>query len=333
MAEKWLQDWLAGKGEDRDSKPDTARMTADERAELARFDRLWEAANPPAPRPLEVDTDAAWSRLEGRLFEEEDLAEPARPTGRIVPMYRRRWLSIAAGLALVLAAGYFVVQGLGKEVPPTLLAYNTSAGESKTIELPDGTLIRLNQHSSLQYTGRTEDRQVELTGEAFFDVARDENRPFVITSGEVETRVLGTSFNVRAYPDKPIEVAVASGRVEVKDQDEAVVLVEDQSATYEPSTKSLSPALTTAVAADVWLEAELVFEGVSLGEVLPTLERYYSCTFKVLNEQMFTCLVDDVFQQNDLEGTLRTLEFTYFIEHETRDGVIYLSGAECASLE
>ena len=192
-----------------------------------------------------------WDIIRGEEYLEKKEAKKSFP----------KKLAIAASVLLVITFGViFVLQQVGKT--QNLITKTTTRGQKSTITLTDGSQVRLNSESSLIYPERFEEnvRSIQLVGEAFFDVARDENRPFIIKSGEVTTTVLGTSFNVSAFPDEDIEVTVATGKVKVSPSLESnspfeggseglagqqgdvksQILLPGQQATFDPSTKELS---------------------------------------------------------------------------------------------
>ncbi|MEM9928853.1 MAG: FecR domain-containing protein, partial [Bacteroidota bacterium] len=246
MSDKGLHSWL--KRQESGKVP--PGLTADEQAELARYDRLWEAAAPPAST-LEVDTNAAWAKLDDRLFGDEKIvALDAEASRQRTSRSRFSILRIAAAL-LVLAVAAFTIVGYLNEDRATVLAFSTTS-DTEEVKLPDGSIITLNKDTELTYVADKNTRQLELTGEAFFDVARDEARPFTIITGDLTTTVLGTSFNIRAYPDEELEVSVKSGKVAVAAAEEEVVLVKAEKVTYEPKAKTLAPKATAVVEADVW---------------------------------------------------------------------------------
>ncbi|MEQ9439206.1 MAG: FecR domain-containing protein [Cyclobacteriaceae bacterium] len=154
--------------------------------------------------------------------------------------WQRGW-KIAASLLLLLgAATLFVIYGEETKPPASTetvvaasIIKHNPRGKKSIITLPDGTHARLNAESYLEYPPDfSHNRQVKLVGEAFFDVVRDTLHPFIVTAGEVEVRVLGTSFNVQAFPfEEGMTVAVASGsvRVEKKNQEQ-----EHQTSQLEP---------------------------------------------------------------------------------------------------
>ena len=131
----------------------------------------------------------------------------------VQPKIRRlNWAwSVAAAIAVLLVASWWIFL---RERTPDTFAISTQTNESRSITLPDESKVVLNENSTLSYHYAGDIRKVVLSGEAFFDVAKDPRHPFVIQSEDVETKVLGTSFNIRAYPDEgKVKVSVKTGRV------------------------------------------------------------------------------------------------------------------------
>ena len=135
-------------------------------------------------------------------------------------------LKIAASLLLILSATFtyhYVINNLlnesqAKDIVAIYKAQNPEGQRSK-VKLPDGSIVNLNSQSTLIFPKEFSDtiRQVELSGEAFFDVVRDESKPFIVKTNNLETKVLGTTFNVRAFSDESeINVSLVTGKVMVK---------------------------------------------------------------------------------------------------------------------
>ena len=148
-----------------------------------------------------------------------------------------RWAAILA----VVAGGSAVVRLAGplalEESPLIAAQVSTGVGQLATVRLGDGTVVTLGPQSTIAEADGGRERRVDLTGNAHFDVVRDERRPFVVLVGAAETRVLGTSFSVRGYGgESPLEDVVESGRVSVRAnrQQEAVVLNAGQLVTVAP---------------------------------------------------------------------------------------------------
>lgn len=170
---------------------------------------------------------------------------PEKPARKVITL----WRSIAAAAAVVLLvtfAALYKNEVLEVIDPAKQVELVTAPGKHKQISLPDGSRIWLSPGSKISYPDkfRTKERLVKLEGEAFFDVVHDEDHPFVIQSGQLKTVVLGTSFNIKAYPDQIIsEVTVISGKVAVQEHNlpksKQAIMVRNQQAVYNKNNRSL----------------------------------------------------------------------------------------------
>lgn len=315
MRNQLLQDWLAAK-QATQNKLDRSALSEPEREELGRFDQLWEAAEAPDWPPLKVDTAAAWSKVEDRLFGEEVLNTPqplsAKRGGLLVQLSPHTW-KIAAAVSLLLMATWWWQRDVDT-APPPLIAFTTTVGEKHAVVLPDGSKVWLNGASTLTYhQGTEQQRMVTLTGEAFFEVARDENKPFVIQTGELATTVLGTSFNIRAYADEDVEVAVNTGQVAVENKrtQQSVLLQAADVVTYRAATQRLVKEQQVSVPSNAWVAGRLEAKGQSLRSLLVALERFYDQKFVVDHPTLFDCALTATFIQSDMEAAIDLLEFQF----------------------
>lgn len=159
------------------------------------------------------------------------------------------------------------------------VVFSSPAGQRANLVLPDGTEVNLNSLSTLRYKqdfGK-ESRELSFSGEGFFKVAKDENRPFIIHSNELQIRVLGTTFNFYNYDsDEYAEVALVEGCVQVNTNDNQVVrLMPNEKVTFEKKNKKLIKTHTSLNTELAWKKSELVFEETPLREVIKTIERCY----------------------------------------------------------
>lgn len=201
----------------------------------------------------------------------------------------RRWKlgAVAVWLLPVIASGimiYFWNKTSQPQVRYQKLV--TQRGERAKIKLPDGTGIWLSPSSTLEYPEKfdREVRKINLTGEAFFDVAKDKVRPFIIHSGPLTTKVLGTSFNIKSYgKEQPFSVTVLTGKVEVNTSGTSdkpamkVELCRNQRAVFD-SKKQVLVKENDLQASRLLSEREGSFEfnGVSVSGVLEEVRRQYS---------------------------------------------------------
>lgn len=159
-------------------------------------------------------------------------------------------------------------------------------GEQMHVILPDGTVVHLNSGTGFQYpkTFGLFNRKVQLKGEAYFSVAKETNRPFIVNLDEIDVKVTGTKFNVKAYPeDNIISVALEEGGVDISDkQNNTYVLKPNQSAVYDKSTGICTVNeindLTEYIA---WSTRSLNFYRTPLKEILKTMQRQFEVIFNV----------------------------------------------------
>lgn len=234
----------------------------------ANFDKLLEQliASTRSPRGR-FSAQSSWPLLEQRLT----IRHKTR---------RLQWLrpaGIAASIVLCIAAGWMAWQALS---PASLLTVSTLA-EVRTIRLPDQTEVTLNRYSSLTYPERFKGkhREVQLQGEAYFEVHKDARHPFVVQAQEVNVKVLGTHFNVEAYqPDADVKTTLLEGRVAVSipHTGDELVLQPNESAVYNRLKGTLVRERTAHAANEVlWSKGILHFDQVALQEIARQLSNAF----------------------------------------------------------
>jgi transmembrane sensor len=155
----------------------------------------------------------------------------------------------------------------------------TTTGQKMTIVFPDGTFVKLNSESTISYPEEfsKECREVTLVGEAYFDVAHYDDWPFIVKSEDTETMVLGTEFNVTAYPEEEnLIIALVSGSVHVRTQGEQSVMLEPmQMATVKNKEQDLMVSDFDLLQVTGWKDNMIVFKKATFLEIQNTLERWY----------------------------------------------------------
>ncbi|NGM61581.1 DUF4974 domain-containing protein [Sphingobacterium sp. SGG-5] len=167
--------------------------------------------------------------------------------------------------------------------------YTTSNGKRAIIRLSDSTVIYLGAESSLTYPTRfaAHERKVRLEGEAFFEVARDTNRPFLVISEDVVTQVLGTSFKVESFNGSPTLVSVSSGKVRVSQRLEnqelrlLADLTKGQQVAWDRQKDIANTSISTPISADTFMSGKLIFEDRPLAEIVEALKRNYNLEIKI----------------------------------------------------
>ncbi|MBW8683595.1 FecR family protein [Chitinophaga rhizophila] len=225
-----------------------------------------------------------WNRLEPML------SAPKRSMRRLYT-----YISVAASVAIIAFAGviyqkrYKTVESKVADVSELFQDYYTRTGERKQLRLPDGTVIAMNSASHVRvYLDFSESRRVDLTdGEAYFDVHHDPAHPFIIRSGKVITRVLGTAFNIRAYRElKEISIAVTAGKVQVSDTVQALGTLEQQQQlifNQQQATYRIQP-FNEDVAG--WKSGKLIIKNASFDDMALLMEKNYGISISTSSAEV-----------------------------------------------
>ena len=235
------------------------------------------------------DVEAALERFDKKLAGRRATDFAARPLARMA-------MRVAAAIALLIITGlggYFMGRNTTPgETPaePMIVHCFAMGNESKgAVTLPDGTVAWLNADSRLTYPEEFEadSRRVKLEGEGYFDVKRDEERPFFVETGDMTVRVLGTAFDVRNYEDAGnMSTVLLNGSVEVMfaGNDRPVALKPNQSVVY--NKLSATYKIKNVAAADyvIWTQNKLLFDDERLSVILYKMERWYGIEINAGND-------------------------------------------------
>lgn len=236
------------------------------------------------------DIDLQWSKLESAIHS-KDLNQENEATEPVKTKYTFfNFFAAACFLALLgFAANHFFLSSPQKTIAAAVQK-KTSNGQQLKVKLPDGTLVMLNAGSVLSYPKTFEDtiREINLTGEAFFNVVPNPKSPFIIHTGDVTTRVLGTSFNVRAYPENgEVQVAVVEGKVKVKantmegKESNSVFLTKSEMATFQKNEGELIVSAYDEKEQIGWKDGILYFEKSDFTTTVKKLERWYGVRIQI----------------------------------------------------
>lgn len=292
------------------------RATPDEQARVAQwYDQLHQTdARRPAPPARQAVENAIWQRL--RL----PAAAPAPHVRQLQPRWRRapvRWAAAAGLLALVLGGLLPYARHWQAAPAPTAASwtryYNTTR-QAQLLRLPDATRVTLHPGSRLRYAAGLAGarREVYLDGEAFFQVHKDPAHPFLVFTKQLVTTVLGTSFNVQAYPGSAQAlVAVREGKVAVQPREAVqldatpthpakagVLLLPNQQVVYSVASHHLRKALVARPT--VLVPQAFEFEERPVTEVLAALEKAYGVAILYDRQKLAGCTVSITFYNESL---------------------------------
>ena len=265
--------------------------------EFEKMKAAWQASDSYG-QALTPDVDAAWNKVQQQIQGKE--------ATRVLPVYRNIW-AMAASVVLLLGIGYLLYQQFS---PPAWKEVSTN-NQSEEILLPDGSKVWLNHNSNFSYPEKfAHNRLIKLSGEAFFEVAKDAAHPFKITAAGTTTQVLGTSFNVRAYINESnIEVSVATGKVWFSGQqgNQKLVLLPGDRGRYNTTSNGLEK-LKTADNYLAWKTGELVFNHSMLPQVLDDLQRYYNIKLSIKDTSVTSVSFSGRLNRQPLNSALEILK-------------------------
>jgi transmembrane sensor len=277
--------------------------------ELATFED-WIARNPAHAAAYE-EALRTWRDLAAMRGSEQYRALLGQPTlrERLVGALRApRWAAVAVSVVAVVAVAWLVfsLDALPFLHRPTAVA--TQLAEVREMTLPDGTRIVLGAQSRIEFvvTGRMR-RATVVAGDAFFAVAHDPSRPFIVSTGEYTVRVVGTQFEIRRRPGT-VRVAVSEGRVAVKrvDTDDASVLLSGAAWTAGESGIEIRPVDALDVGA--WRSGRFVYDNAPLRDIVADANRYTRTHIVVVDPQLETLRLTTSFRTSQIEGMVETLQ-------------------------
>lgn len=246
------------------------------------------------------------------------------------------FLKIAATLLILAVGGYFAVTGLNSgTIENNFMEHASADAGMEEFELPDGTVVKLNASSKLVYDKNfgIDNRNVTLMGEADFDVTRNENLPFIIKAGQSQVEVLGTSFDVAAYPGREVKLVVTEGTVSFSSLNKEGVkeiLTKGQQAIIDIKGEYIEVSEVANDNFKSWWTREFKFEAAPLHEIFESLERTYwveidypesikDCLWTHDNNKDFT--IKDVFEL--FEGSFSSVKV------DIKENKIKLEGTAC----
>ncbi|MCB9267883.1 MAG: DUF4974 domain-containing protein [Lewinellaceae bacterium] len=220
---------------------------------------------------------------------------------------------------------------------PSLPKYQiakTMVGERQELILPDSSVVFLNEQTSLYYPIEiSDDYTVKMKGEAYFAIRHTSKRVFNIESGDVHLTVLGTKFNLRAYPNEPfVEVEMESGLMRMTSSSEqgSIMLEAGNKGTYQTDNKQIRVEKISSFNASSWNTRRLVFRDTPLSDVVETLERNFKVQFEFKDNGLVDCHFTSEYPERlSLEEILEMLQFTMNIEITKEGDTIYLEGQGC----
>ena len=277
------------------------------------------------------------------------ITNQANPTRKIFKLQFWQKLSIAASILLVISFLFIFNQEKTEKAVSLpqksilnegIIVQNTTPN-TREIKLEDGSTVKLSSNSSISYPEHFGDknRNVYLKGEAFFDVKKDPNKPFIVHAGNITTQVLGTSFSIKSYEEgKTIEVAVKTGRVSVFENDysttknrKGIILTPNQKIVFDKQTKEIIPTIVATPIPLISLEKleTFVFEEMPVEEVFAKLRKIYGLEIVIENQALNHCIFTGDLNDLPLSTQLDLICKSINASHEQRGTSIFINGDGC----
>ncbi len=295
---------------------------------------MWEGAD---ADPALVDVNSAWERVGGYIQQsgesgahrEDGTPNPA--LGR--SSFMRMMPYLAAGIALLVVSIVFFWPGSTSS--SEMIDFKNTTADTYKHKLPDGSEVTLRNGSSVLYAQNfgAENRELELKGEAFFEVVRNPEKPFTINVEGTEVKVLGTSFNVD--PTEGVEVKVATGKVKLSapktglKKPESVVLEAGMAARYDQEKAEITDVREVSGNDFFWAKRRLDYRDTPLEEVAKDLKKYYKVKIRFGLAALKDCSLTTTFENESIDSIMLVIKNTFDLT-VTQDGNKYLlEGTGC----
>jgi ferric-dicitrate binding protein FerR (iron transport regulator) len=276
----------------------------------------------------QINLNEEWAQFNSAIIDEEEYADFLLSESS--SFNYNKFLKVAAIIVVFLTAGYFLFYLVSNPSTEQLVAGNSVVPAT----LPDGTEVTLNHNSILKYPKifASNVRAVRLQGDAYFDVAHDLSKPFVIQTKNIQIEVLGTSFYLNAKNEQPtVEVFVETGKVAIiGNKKEKLFLTAGEKGTFEKSSGQLTKAENNDLNFISWKTRKLIFDNESLINVINIINQTYHSNITIDNPDIYHCMLTATFEEQPLEIILEVLQeiFDLIVERE-ENGKILISGNGC----
>jgi ferric-dicitrate binding protein FerR (iron transport regulator) len=308
-----VETWLNQSVENREELEQSRKM-------LANIDAFYKAKS--------FDSDVAWNNLKAKINPAQMNVIQRKTIGKEVITHFYKYAAIIVFAVLLGSAGYyFGFRNNTAEVYSEIISIQNQVINEYI--LPDGSVVALNSNSKLvfpkKFNGDT--REVTIEGEAFFDVKPNPEKPFIINAGNARIKVVGTSFNVSAYPDtETVEVVVQTGKVQVVSKNtetltgvNEVYLIPGEKGTLFNKNSLLEKSQNSNPNFLSWKTRDFIFNDIPLNEVFTCLEKTYHVKIQVSNPELNDLKLSAQFDKKPIDFILNVVGLTFNLELSVED--------------
>ncbi|MGF1636140.1 MAG: FecR family protein [Cyclobacteriaceae bacterium] len=289
----------------------------------------------------EIDYKQAWKKIESQISHNNlNTAQSTNASSVRKIRLNRPWIlhsmtKMAASLAIFLGFAFlvhFYIQNTNKigvnevDLSTQIVVKSTESKQRLSFVLGDGTKVTLNANSSLQFPKRFSNtsREVELVGEAYFEVAQNIQQPFIVKTGNIYTKALGTSFNIKHKSgDSDIRVSLTSGKVSVGqaveedlENEKLKILNPGEEVLYNVETHEMKKGYFKARTVTAWKDGILLFDEMNVHQIVRALEEWYDVKITLKNPPSLNWKYTGEFQKEPLKNVLDGLSFSKKLSYE-----------------
>lgn len=298
------------------------RQTSSKEEFFRLFESAWKESSEEMPKDIQ---ERMYRRLSRNLDREKKQTV-------LIPRHQRfaknSWIQVAAACAiLILGVVNYTFVNKQKQFSARNFTVVAEKGQRAYVTLPDSTKVWLNSDTKISYPADygMKERNVSLDGEAYFEVAKNPEKRFVVEANGMEVEALGTSFNVNAYSnDNKIIATLFSGSVRISYDEYEEILKPNESVKVDLLTHEISLSKDDNREGSLWRENEIVFDGETLGEIARIMNRLYNTTIYIEDETLRNECYIGIIRNNSLENFIDIINLTTPITYENRGDTLYL---------
>ena len=271
---------------------------------------------------VESDADAVFNRIQNKIQREYTQFN-------IGVSYKWKYTAIAASILLVLLSTLYTATFFENKLIPNIEVLAV-AGSKTRVVLPDETVVWLNGNSVIRYPQEfsSNDRLVSISGEAFFEVSKDKDKPFIVQFDQMDIKVLGTEFNVLAAADSDvIETTLLNGSVAIcnTSNQKEEILRPNQQALFNKQSKTVEVLNVEAESYVSWVNGNFNFKGIMLTEIVRQLERAYCVKIHIQKDSLKTIRLQGRFMsEKTLDEILSILQISANYKYKRIKGEIFI---------
>ncbi|QHT67642.1 DUF4974 domain-containing protein [Rhodocytophaga rosea] len=321
MNDELLTKFMLGETTQEENKVIQQWIQADKAHEkhFADFQLIWETSKKLAFQS-KANEEEAWQRFKNKR------SQHTTKEAQVKPLISRFILMRVAAVFVIAFLGWAGYWGYQSTQNPSALMSIQTGEETRTETLPDGSVVTLNKHSTLTYPKAFQGNTRELnlqTGEAFFDVIPDKNKPFVVQVNNVQVKVLGTSFNIKAAAETT-EVIVETGRVEVSRNNRIALLKPQEKVLVKENVADFTKENNPDKLYTYYRNKEFIANDTPLWRMVDVLNEAYDANIVIEREELRNLKLNTTFKNESLDHILSIISQTFDIKVVKKENKIIL---------